>query len=85
VAHVGKRPETAEELAKHPRRPADLFFDRLEMNGDGVLTPDEIPERMRPFLLLGGVKLPEDHARGVHEAVRGDAQAFPAEAVSSRR
>jgi thiol-disulfide isomerase/thioredoxin len=59
VAYVWERPETAEELAKQPFNQADLFFDRLDRNGDDVLTPDEIPEQMRPFLMASGVKLPE--------------------------
>jgi hypothetical protein len=56
VSYVWERPETAEELAKNPPSQADLFFDRLDVNGDDVLTPDEIPARMRPFLLASGVK-----------------------------
>ena len=63
VGYVWERPETAAELAKNPPKPADLFFDRLDVNGDDVITPDEIPERLRPLLLVGGVKLPEKMTR----------------------
>ena len=48
VAYVWERPETAAELAKNPPSQADQFFDRLDVNGDDVITPDEIPEQMRP-------------------------------------
>jgi peroxiredoxin len=63
VAYVWERPETAAELAKEPISQADLFFDRLDRNGDGVITPEEIPEQMKPFLLLNGIKLPEKITR----------------------
>jgi hypothetical protein len=59
ILYVWERPETAEELAKDPPSPADQFFDRLDVNGDDFITPDEVPERLRPFLLVSGVKLPE--------------------------
>jgi hypothetical protein len=63
VAYVWERPETAEELAKNPPNPADVFFDRLDRNGDDVITPDEIPPQMRPLLLGSGLKLPEKLSR----------------------
>jgi peroxiredoxin len=63
VAYVWERPETAEELAKDPLSPADQFFDRLDVNGDEVITPDEIPERLRPLILVSGVKLPDKLTR----------------------
>ncbi len=59
VAYVWERPETAAELAKNPLRPADQFFERLDRNGDDVITPDEIPEQMLPLLKASGLKLPE--------------------------
>src|SRR5439155_27335532 len=63
VSYVWERPETAAELAKNPPRQSDLLFDRLDVNGDEVITPDEIPDRLRPLLLAGGVKLPEKMTR----------------------
>ncbi len=60
VAYVWERPETAEELAKNPQSQSDLFFDRLDRNGDDAITPDEIPDQLKPVMLLkGGFKLPE--------------------------
>jgi hypothetical protein len=63
VAYVWERPETAAELAKQPLNQADLWFDRLDRNGDEVITPDEIPAEMKPLLLLGGGKVPEKITR----------------------
>jgi thiol-disulfide isomerase/thioredoxin len=63
VCYVWERPETAAELAKSPLSPADQFFDRLDVNGDDVLTPEELPERMRASLRALGVKLPERMTR----------------------
>ncbi len=63
VAYVWERPETAAELAAHPPSPADRFFDRLDKNGDGVLTADEIPDRVKPLLAGNGVRLPERMTR----------------------
>ena len=34
----------------------DAFFDRLDQNGNGTIDPDEVPERMRPFLERMGVE-----------------------------
>jgi hypothetical protein len=58
VCYVWERPETAAELAKNPLGPADRFFEQLDANGDDLITPDEIPDRLRPFVLLSGVKIP---------------------------
>jgi acetyl esterase/lipase/peroxiredoxin len=63
VSYVWERPETAAELAKNPPKQSDLMFDRLDINGDDVITPDEIPERLRPLLQVGGIKLPEKMTR----------------------
>jgi hypothetical protein len=83
VAYVWERPETAEELAKNPPHPADLMFDRLDHNGDDVLTPDEIPEQLKPLLLAGGVKLPEkltrEEFRKLYEEMRKRMQPKPPE------
>jgi hypothetical protein len=74
VAYVWERPETAEELARQPVSQADLIFDRLDHNGDDVLTPDEIPDRMKPLLLINGLKLPDKITRQefmvMYEAMR---------------
>ncbi len=59
VAYTWERPETAAELAKNPPSMADQFFDRLDVNGDDVITPDEIPGQMKRILELTGTKLPE--------------------------
>jgi len=63
VAYVWERPGTAEELAKNPPTQADLFFERLDVNGDDFITMDEIPARMRPLMLVAGVKTPEKISR----------------------
>lgn len=63
VAYVWERPETAAELAKQPIDQADMFFDRLDHNGDDVLTQDEIPDQLKPLLLLNGVAVPEKLTR----------------------
>jgi hypothetical protein len=63
VCFVWERPETAAELAKNPPSRADRIFDELDVNGDDVLTPDEIPERLRPAIKLLGLKLPEKMTR----------------------
>ena len=63
VAFVWERPETAQEIAKNPPLPADLMFDRLDLNGDDFITVDEIPDRFRPFIMVSGVKLPEKISR----------------------
>jgi thiol-disulfide isomerase/thioredoxin len=63
VAYVWERPETAAELAKNPPSEADLLFDRFDRNGDDVITRDELPQQMMPFLLASGVKLPDKLTR----------------------
>jgi peroxiredoxin len=64
VAYVWERPEeAAAQLAKSPPTPADLFFDRLDVNGDDFITPDEIPARFRLALWVGGVTRSEKISR----------------------
>jgi hypothetical protein len=63
ISFVWERPETAAELAKQPLKQADAMFDRLDQNGDEVITPNEIPERWRPMLFLQGVKIPDKITR----------------------
>ena len=64
VAYVWERPEEAvAELARHPPHPADRLFDRLDINGDDVLSSDEIPARLRPMLWANGYLLPQKISR----------------------
>jgi hypothetical protein len=63
VAYVYERPDTIAELARHPLTPADQMFDRLDVNGDELITPDEVPARLRPFLLVSGLKTPDKISR----------------------
>lgn len=63
VAYVWENPDTAKELAKNPPSMIDQLFDRLDTNGDGFITPDEIPSQMKPLITASGVKLPEKLSR----------------------
>lgn len=63
VAYVWERQETAEEIAKLRQDDPDLLFDRFDRNGDDVITPDEIPDQMKPLLKLNNVELPEKITR----------------------
>ena len=63
VAYVWERPGTAEELAKNPPSQADMLFDRLDRNGDDVVTADELPERLKPLLTAVVGKVPEKMTR----------------------
>ncbi len=63
VSYVWERPGTAEELAKTPLTPADQLFERLDTNGDGFITPDELPAQLKPLMLINGVKMPEKMSR----------------------
>jgi len=63
VSFVWENPETAADLAKHPPKLADLMFDRLDVNGDGVITPDELPEQLKALAPLAGIKIPEKMTR----------------------
>ena len=72
VTYVWERPETAAELAKKPLSPADQMFDRLDQNGDDFITRDEVPEQLRPLLLLNGLPERIDRAQfaKVYEEMR---------------
>ncbi len=63
VGYVWERPETAAEMAKNPPSVAEQLFDRLDVNGDDVLTPDEFPEQLKPLMTLQGMKVPEKITR----------------------
>ncbi len=63
VAYVWENPDTPAELAKNPPRPADAMFDRLDRNGDDVITPDELPPQAKPFMEAAGLKIPERMTR----------------------
>jgi thiol-disulfide isomerase/thioredoxin len=69
VSYVWERPETAAELAKTPPKQSDLFFDRFDVNGDGVLTTDEIPEKMKALAPLAGFKIPDKMTRDQFEKI----------------
>jgi hypothetical protein len=43
--------------------------NRLDRNGDDVITPDEIPDRLKPLLMLQGIKVPERITREEFGAV----------------
>jgi thiol-disulfide isomerase/thioredoxin len=63
VSYVWERPETAAELAKNPPRQVDLIFDRLDLNGDDVITADELPAKWKTLAPLAGIKVPERMTR----------------------
>jgi hypothetical protein len=54
AAYVWERPETAAELARNPPSLAEQIFDRIDANGDDVITPDEVPDRFKPMLAAAG-------------------------------
>jgi hypothetical protein len=59
VAYVWERPETAAELEKNPPTPVEQMFDRMDRNGDGLVTADEIPDQLKNLLKLQGVPTPQ--------------------------
>src|SRR5262249_6903835 len=69
VSYVWESPDTGLELAKNPPKQADLMFDRLDVNGDDVLTADELPAQMRTLAPLAGIKLPERMTRSEFEKI----------------
>jgi hypothetical protein len=69
VSYVWERPETAAELAKHPPRQVDQIFDRLDVNGDGIITQDELPARWKTMAPLAGITIPEKMTRPEFETL----------------
>ncbi len=63
VAYVWERPETVTEMAKIKFDDPDSLFDRLDRNGDDVITPDEIPDQLKPFIKANNVKVPDRMTR----------------------
>jgi mono/diheme cytochrome c family protein len=57
--YTWESPDTAEKLARRKTDPAEQMFERLDRNGDDVITPDEIPEQLKLYLKLQGIKIPE--------------------------
>jgi hypothetical protein len=63
VAYVWQRPETAAELAKSPPKQSDLLLDKMDLDGDNVISGSEIPERFRAMAPIAGVSIPERMTR----------------------
>ncbi|HEY7424824.1 MAG TPA: redoxin family protein [Gemmataceae bacterium] len=61
--YTWERPDTAEKLANQKLSPAEEMFERLDRNGDDAITPDEIPEQLKLYLKLQGIKIPESITR----------------------
>ncbi|HWG43713.1 MAG TPA: redoxin domain-containing protein [Gemmataceae bacterium] len=59
VVYTWEQPDTAEKLTHEKVHPAEKLFERLDRNGDNVITPDEIPEQLKVYLKLQGIKIPE--------------------------
>ncbi len=57
--YTWERPDTAAKLAAAKVDPAEKMFDRLDRNGDDVITPNEIPEQFKLYLKVQGIKIPE--------------------------
>lgn len=69
ATYVWEDPKTAEELRKNPPKPSDQFFDRLDLNGDDVLTPDELDERLTKFAKGLGFDMPKKMTRKEFEGL----------------
>jgi hypothetical protein len=59
AVYTWEQPDTAEKLAREKPSPAEKMFDYLDRNGDDAITPEEIPQELKLFLKLQGVKIPE--------------------------
>lgn len=54
AAYVWERADNQADQPEKSVSPADRFFERFDRNGDDLITADEIPEKLRPLLLLSG-------------------------------
>jgi peroxiredoxin len=63
ATYVWEDPKTAEELRKNPPKQSDLIFDRLDVNGDDVITPDELPEQLKLAATFANFELPKKMTR----------------------
>lgn len=63
VVYVWENPATGEEMAKNPPPLSEIFFDRMDQNGDEVVTLDEVPERMKAMMFLAGITTPRQMTR----------------------
>jgi hypothetical protein len=74
VAYVWEKPGTQEELAKHPPDPADTLFDHLDRNADEVVTRDEVPPKLLPYVALAGLgtreKVGREEFREIYKKLR---------------
>lgn len=63
AVYAWEDPDAPAKLARQKPDPAEQMFDRLDRNGDNLITPDEIPEQLKLYLKLQGVKIPERISR----------------------
>jgi hypothetical protein len=69
ASFVWERPETAAELAKNPPKESDRVFDHFDVNGDDVITADELPQQFNTLAPLAGITIPEKMTRPEFEKV----------------
>jgi thiol-disulfide isomerase/thioredoxin len=61
AVYTWENPETAAKLP--PLSQAEVMFNRLDRNGDDLITPEEVPEWLRNMLDKQGVKIPDKLSR----------------------
>jgi peroxiredoxin len=59
AVYTWEQPDTAEKLAREKASDAEKLFERLDRNGDDAITPDEIPQELKLYLKLQGIKIPD--------------------------
>jgi thiol-disulfide isomerase/thioredoxin len=59
VSFVWEHPDTPAKLAKNPPSPADALFDKLDVNGDDVVSLSELPPQLRALAPLANFAVPE--------------------------